>query len=118
MREVPAWVGSSDDAKVPPRVRLRIFERYEGRCYLSGRKINAGDKWELEHIVALCNGGAHAESNLAPALAGPHKIKTAADVKEKSKVARVKKKHLGLLKPKRKIDGRKFDGTPSPARDR
>ena len=95
-RSVPEWIGSSPDAKVPPRVRVRIFERHHGHCYLSGQKINAGDKWELEHIIALCNGGEHRENNLGPALAAAHKVKTKADVAEKSKVARVRRKHLGI----------------------
>lgn len=28
-RSVEEWIGRTDDAKVPPRVRLRIFERFE-----------------------------------------------------------------------------------------
>lgn len=56
-----------------------------------------GDKWELDHKVALCNGGTHSEDNLAPALADKHKAKTAADVAEKSKVARMRAKHLGSV---------------------
>lgn len=100
-RSVEEWIGKTDDAKVPPRVRLRVFERYEGRCYLSGRKIMPGDKWELEHIKALCNGGEHRESNLAPALATAHKVKTARDVAEKAKVDRLRKRHIGIRSPSR-----------------
>lgn len=115
-RHVEVWVGKTDDSPVPPRVRLRVFERYGGVCYLSGRKISAGDKWDLEHVVALCNGGLHREDNMAPALVEPHKIKTAADLKQKSKDYRVRAKHNGIKKPsrfpgsrdsrfKKKIDG-------------
>lgn len=118
MREVPEWIGSSPDAKVPPRVRLRVFEKYEGRCYLSGRKILAGETWELEHIKALINGGEHRESNFAPALKDAHKAKTKADLAKKSKVARVRKKHLGLVKPKRTLGGKNFRGEPIYPRDR
>lgn len=100
-RSVEEWIGKHDDAKVPPRVRLRVFERYGGRCYLSGRKIMPGDKWELEHVQALCNGGEHRESNLAPALAAPHKVKTARDVAEKAKVDRIRKRHAGIRPPSR-----------------
>lgn len=103
-RAVPIWVGKTDDAAVPPRVRLRIFEAYGGRCWLSGRKIMPGDKWDLDHKLALCNGGAHSEDNLAPALRSKHREKTAADVAVKSKIARIRAKHFGI-KPtnKRKI---------------
>jgi 5-methylcytosine-specific restriction endonuclease McrA len=110
MREVEEWIAKHDDQAVPRAVRVRIFDRYEGRCYLSGRQIRAGDKWELEHIKALCNGGEHRESNLAPALVDPHKVKTKADRKIKAKIDRVRKKHLGLKKSGRKIPGSKGSG--------
>lgn len=96
-RAVDEWIGASDDSRPPSRVRLRVFQRYEGRCYLSGRKIGAGDLWDLDHIKALINGGENRESNLAPALKAAHRIKTNADVAEKAKVDRIAKKHLGLV---------------------
>jgi hypothetical protein len=72
-RKVEEWIGKTPDTPAPPRVRLRVFERHNGICYLSGRKIMAGDKWEIEHPQALINGGENRESNMAPALVGPHK---------------------------------------------
>jgi 5-methylcytosine-specific restriction enzyme A len=98
MRAVPEWIGKTDDARVPDRVRLRVFAARDGICHISGRKIQAGERWELEHIVALCNGGEHRESNLAPALVQPHKAKTAADRAEKKIIDRKRKKHLGIRK--------------------
>ena len=69
----------------------------------------AGEKWELDHKIALINGGENRETNLAPALSFAHKIKTRTDVKVKSKIARVKAKHLGQWpKPKRRIQSRGF----------
>lgn len=110
-RSVPEWRGKTPDTKIPPHVRARIFETHGGVCHLSKRRIRAGDAWECDHIIALCNGGEHRESNLAPALSEPHRIKTKADVREKSKIARLRKKHLGI-KPDRTIRAwRKFDGT-------
>lgn len=97
-RSVDEWIGSSPDAKIPPRVRARVFEAHRGVCHLSKRRIRAGEAWECDHIIALCNGGQHRETNLAPALSEPHKIKTKADVREKSKIARLKKRHLGIKK--------------------
>lgn len=108
MRTVPEWIGSSPDAKVPPRVKLRIFERAGGRCHISGRLIRAGEKWELEHIVAICNGGAHSENNLAPALAVPHRKKTREDVAEKAVTYRKRAKHIGIKSTRRKIASRGF----------
>lgn len=115
-RSVEEWIGKTPDTPIPPRVRLRVFEKHNGICYLSGRKILAGDLWDIEHIVALVNGGENRESNLAPALRDKHKEKTSIDVKEKSKVRSKRMKHLGIRRKKRSIPGRKFDGTPVPSR--
>lgn len=105
-RAVDLWVGKTDDQAVPPRVRLRVFEREGGICWLSKRKIMAGEKWELDHKVALINGGRHAEDNLAPALVGPHREKTKADVALKAKTARIKARHLGIKPSKRSFPRR------------
>lgn len=109
MRSVPLWVGSTDDAKVPMRVKNRVFLAHGGRCWLSGRKIMPGDLWDLDHKQALCNGGRHAEDNLAPALRDKHREKTAEDVAEKSKTARIRAKHLGIWPKGPKIQSRGFN---------
>jgi 5-methylcytosine-specific restriction enzyme A len=111
MRELPEWIGKTDDAAIPPRVRLRVFERHGGVCHLSGQRIRAGDLWDVDHVIALANGGSHRESNLAPALVAPHKVKTAQDVAQKAKNDRVRKRHLGIKKPRTIRSWRKFDGT-------
>ncbi|UYQ71016.1 HNH endonuclease [Pelagibacterium flavum] len=110
-REVPEWIGKHDDQKVPDRVRLRIFDREGGMCHLSGRKIMPGDLWDLDHKVALINGGEHRESNLFPALRDKHRGKTALDVREKAVSARKRKKHLGIRKPS-KLQSRGFEHAP------
>jgi len=96
MRAVPLWVGSTPDAKIPERVKLRIWEREQGRCWISGRKIMPGDPFDFDHKIALCNGGTHSEDNLAPALRDKHREKTAQDVAEKARVARKRAADLGL----------------------
>jgi 5-methylcytosine-specific restriction endonuclease McrA len=120
-RSVPEWIGSSPDAEVPPRVRLRIFDAHHGVCHISGRKIMAGEPWELEHKIAIINGGEHRESNMAPALKDKHKAKTAEDVAEKSAIATKRKKHLGIAKSRHPMPGskgsrfkRRMDGTVVP----
>ena len=107
-RAIPEWIGKTDDEKVPPRVKIKIFKRHGGRCHISGRIIRAGEAWECDHVIALVNGGEHRESNLAPVLAAPHKAKTAEDVAEKSKVYRKRAYHLGVAPEKRKIVSRGF----------
>lgn len=109
-RSVPEWIGKTPDTPAPPRVRLRVFEAHGGVCYLSGRKIMPGDAWQLEHPLALVNGGENRESNLAPALTAAHKIKTAEDVAQKAKNDRVRKRHLGIKKPRTITRWRKFNG--------
>lgn len=116
MRSTQEWIGKSDDQRVPDYVRLRVFLNYDGICYLSGRKIRPGERWELEHKIALCNGGEHRENNLAPALAKPHKLKTKRDRAEKSKTDRKRKSNLGIRPKRRTIPGRHFDGRPIPSR--
>lgn len=98
-REVPEWIGKSDDSKVPQRVRIRVFEREGGICHITGQKIATGEAWQLDHRIPLILGGEHRESNLFPALVEPHKRKTANEMKIKSKIARIKAKHLGIKKP-------------------
>jgi 5-methylcytosine-specific restriction enzyme A len=103
---------------LPDRVRLRIFRSHNETCHLSGRKIGPGEKWELEHIKALILGGEHRESNLAPALMGPHKRKTAMEMAVKAKIDGSSKRHYGIKKSKNPMPGSKasgwkkrFDGT-------
>jgi len=113
-RSVPEWIGKTDDSKPPRAVRARVLLAYEGRCYLSGRKITAADQWDLDHVKALCNGGENREANLAPAIRAAHRAKTASDVAEKAKVNRIRDKHLGIVRPKgfgRR--SRKFNGEVS-----
>ena len=109
-RSVPEWRGKNADSSIPARVRLRCFERHNGICYLSGRKIRPGEPWHLDHIVALINGGVHSEFNLAPVLTEPHKEKTVQDIKEKALVAKKRKSFLGIRVKKRKMGYRKFSG--------
>lgn len=113
MRSVEEWVGKTDDQKVPDRVRRRVFDRENGICHLTGSKIDpVRDQWDLDHRQALILGGEHRESNLFPALREPHRRKTAAEMKVKSKIANTRNKHLGIKKPStfpKKPHGFKYD---------
>lgn len=109
-RALEIWVGKTDDEMPPPRVRLRIFQAHGGRCYRSGRLIRPGDKWALDHILAIINGGKNIETNLAPILEDSHKEKTAEDLAIKSKTYRMAAKHAGTWPAsKAKIRSRGFD---------
>jgi 5-methylcytosine-specific restriction endonuclease McrA len=98
MRSTNEWRGKTDDSPIPDRVRDRVFAKYEGYCPKCSRELRAGH-WQCDHVVPLILGGAHAESNLQPLCTTPcHSAKTALDVKIKAKVARVRKRHLGIRK--------------------
>jgi len=100
-RTVPEWIGATSDAAIPPRVRIRIWDRANGHCTICTRKIRAGEAWQADHTVALINGGENREQNLRLVCGYCHKGKTAEDVAEKAKTARVRKRHLGIKAPSR-----------------
>ena len=108
-RDRPEWIGKTDDAAIPRLVKLRIWEREGGKCYLTGRKIMPGDTYEFEHRIALSCGGSHRESNIFLALTEAHKEKTASDLDTSAKIKRIHAKHNGYWPaPKRKLQGRGF----------
>jgi 5-methylcytosine-specific restriction protein A len=110
MRTVPEWQGKSDDEAVPARVRRRIFDKHEGRCAVCTRDLRSTD-WDLDHLIPLAVGGRHAESNLRPLCANPcHSNKTVLDVKLKAKAERIRKRHIGIKKPRSITTWRRFNG--------
>lgn len=99
VRAVPEWIGATPDQAIPPRVRLRIFQRHDGNCASCTRPLFPGH-WQCDHIIALANGGEHRETNLRPLCTSPcHQTKTKADLAEKSTVYRKRTKHIGIKKP-------------------
>lgn len=109
-RETDEWFGKTDDTPIPKRVKDRILLRYDRRCHRTGVTFRAGDRIEFDHIKALCNGGENRESNIAPILGGKvHRAKTAEDVGERVKTARVRLKHLGQWPKGQKIASRGFE---------
>src|SRR6267154_3493786 len=109
-REVEEWIGKTDDSDSPPRVRVRVFDKYKGVCQCGcGMRIWAGDKWQCDHVIAIINGGENRESNLCPLMEKHHATKTKEDVAEKSMVYKKKSKHLGIRK-KSRFPGSKDSG--------
>ena len=100
-RSVPEWVGKSDDTPIPDRVKLRVFERCNGRCTKCTRKCGIGyEPWDIDHDKALINQGQNRESNLTLLCKECHKAKNRDDVAMKAETYRVKAKHLGIKKRK------------------
>lgn len=111
-RSVDLWKASHDDQSIPDRVKARVFLKFDGHCPKCTRKLMPG-QWACDHIVALINGGKHEEANLQPLCNSPcHSEKTRADVAIKSKVARIRQKHIGVKKRRSIRQWRKFDQTP------
>lgn len=115
-RSVNEWVGKTPDSVPPVAVKLRVFARAEGRCHLTGLKIQPGDEWDLEHVkplhLAQPGENLNRESNLAPAKRAPHREKTAAENSAKAKADRIRAKHLGVWpRSKTPLKGRGFART-------
>ena len=106
-RAIPEWIADHDDQAIPARVKIRVFDLFDGKCAICTNRVTTA---AYDHATALINGGAHRESNLQLLCVPCHKVKTRADVAEKSKVARVKQKHLGIKKPRTIRAWRKFNG--------
>lgn len=119
-RSVPEWIGKSDDSAIPDHVKLRIWDREQGRCYLTGRKLRAGE-YDFEHVIALSlwtgDGHGNRESNIRLVYRPKHREKTAQDRKAKAKSDAIRKKHVGIYRPKQKIPSKPFCGFASNAKD-
>lgn len=109
-RALPEWIGATDDAAIPPRVKARVLERACGCCEDCGRAFSAHNPVEIDHCIALINGGENREGNLRALCRDCHGGKTRADLAEKSIVARKRAKHLGFAPRKRLIPGSKGSG--------
>ena len=108
---VQAWIGAMPDSAIPPRVKVRIFEKFNGICPKCTRKL-VPKYWECDHIISLINGGRHAEDNLQPLCTSPcHSQKTKEDVAEKAKVYRKVAKAIGVrVRQSRPIMGSRESG--------
>jgi len=111
-RTTAYWVANNDDEKIPDRVKLRVFLRYDGVCQCGCNLKIIGQRWQCDHKVALINGGSHSESNLQPLLVEHHKNKTRDDIAEKSRTYKKRKSNYGVKKPRTIRAWRRFNGEP------
>lgn len=115
-RAVAEWIGKTADTKIPPRVRLRIFERENGVCHLCQQPIQAGQKWEANHDPALINSGENRESKIFPAHVACHQVHTREAKAEKAKVAAIRQRHLGITRPTGKLRSPPFQKSEKAAK--
>ena len=109
-RSVPEWIGKTPDSKPPAHVVDRIFLRASKVCHISCREIRPGETWQVEHIIPLWKGGENRETNMAPALTKPHKMKTAREALERAEERVKRQKTYGMKNPKRPMPGSKLSG--------
>ena len=86
-----------DDQTIPNSVKMRLLRQADGRCQKCG--VHLGIGWDVDHIIALCLGGPHRESNLQCLCKNHHKKKTKQDISLKCESDR---KRIKLTGPKRK----------------
>lgn len=65
--------------KFSPQERAEIFALRDGKCHRCTRKLGPQDRWILEHLVALENGGTNATDNLTVTCTWCEPEKTAED---------------------------------------
>lgn len=101
-RSVDEWVGATPDTPIPDRVKLRVFERQEGRCAITGKKLGVGET-DYDHIVRLRDwtgeGHGNRETNLQAVWRPAHREKSAREHSEGTKADRIRAKHLGIAPP-------------------
>jgi 5-methylcytosine-specific restriction endonuclease McrA len=94
--------------------RLALFNTHDGICHLCKGKIESGQAWEVEHVIAIELGGDDDEANCRPAHFKCHKAKTRDDVGKIAKAKRVEARHTGASRPKGNLQSRGFDKVERP----
>lgn len=110
-RTVSEWVGRTDDSAPSKACKLRILDRQDGKCALTGHVFRPGDKIEFDHICPLWLHGENRETNLHAVLGEAHKRKTKAEAAVRAKVTANRANHLLGKKSKsfQKPAGMKFN---------
>ena len=106
-RPVPEWIAKHENEAIPPRVKLRIFQKFNKRCAVCTLLIVGKLRPEYDHVTALINGGEHRERNIQLLCSACHKVKTKADVAEKSDAYRKQLNAAGIRKSAR-LEGQGF----------
>lgn len=90
--------------------KIRIFDAASGYCHLCGLPIiiQAGEKWDIDHVKPLWLGGRDDETNMRPAHIRCHRSKTSKEAGTRSKGTRIRARHIGV---KRHLKSRPLLGT-------
>lgn len=106
-KDLVEWFGKHDDHDPPPGIKRRIKASASECCEVCGIFVRYGG--QVDHTIALCNGGENRETNLRWLCKTCHGAKTAKDIKQKAadhktqiSLAGLKSKGRGWPKPKAK----------------
>jgi 5-methylcytosine-specific restriction protein A len=116
MRDVPEWVGRSDNTAPSEACKRRILDRQGECCAITGVALRDGVKVHWDHKVPLWLGGENRENNLQAITEAAHKAKTATEATVRAKVNRIraarhgkKKAGFGNQHLKKSVDGTIYD---------
>jgi 5-methylcytosine-specific restriction enzyme A len=87
--------------------RVALFLRHDGICHICGSRIIVGERWEVEHVLPLAQGGEDDDTNTRPAHAKCHRVKTAKDAADTAKAKRREARHIGAHRSARPMPGGK-----------
>lgn len=77
-----------------PHERAKIFAEAGGKCAKCTRKLGPSDDWDIDHAIALENGGTNAPENLQVLCDWCHTPKTSDDHRTASKSKRIYTRHV------------------------
>ena len=85
MREIPEWIGKTDDTPIPDRVKRRICQRQGFACVDCGRPFSLRCKAEMDHRPPLWADGENRESKIVAACSVCHSAVTQVDATTRAK---------------------------------
>lgn len=94
MRELPEWIGRTDDSMPSDACKRRILARQGWRCAISDVEFRDGVKAEFDHITPLWLGGENREGNLQAITKAAHAAKTKTEATVRAKVYRNQTKRV------------------------
>lgn len=90
--------------------RVALFLRHDGICHICGSRIIAGERWEVDHVLPLAQGGDDDDTNTRPAHVKCHRVKTAKDASDTAKAKRREARHIGAHRSIRPMAGSRASG--------
>ena len=104
-------VAPQNRVKLTPKRRLEVLIAFGGRCNTCKEKITG--PFDIDHVLALINGGSNEVGNLVPLHPECHRLKTKGDVKIAAKIKRLNAREDGTRRERKPIQSRGFDTTKS-----